>query len=297
MILVAGGTGFVGRALVNQLLEQGEPVRLLVKPSKQTPVLPRGIPVEITVSSLLDERSLRSAFRNVDVFYHLVSDERRGGRADFAGVDVAGTESLIKIARQAGVSQLVFLSHLGTEQGSAFAMLQAKAIAENLIARSRIPYTILRSSIIFGPGDHFTTSLARLLKISPGIVLIPGQGATMLQPIWIDDLIACLIWTRQQENALNQTYSIGGGEYLTFRNILETVMQATGRRRYLVSLSPVYIRAITLVLQQFIPRYPISIHWLDYLADDRTCSLDTLPRTFGILPSRFSHHLDYLKGH
>ena len=296
MILVAGGTGFIGQVLVKHLVDMDQPVRLLVRPSKETPKLLTGIPLDIAVSSLEDERGLRAAFRDVDVVIHLVSDERRGSKADFAGVDINGTTALLRAASQSQVKQLIYLSHIGADKGSAYAMLKTKSICESNIIRSQVPYTILRSAITYGPGDQFTTSILQLLKKSPGMIFLPGDGKTLAQPVWVDDLVACILWTLGNTNAINQIIPVGGGEYLTIRQILEVIMEVTGRKRQLSSLSPVYLRTLALIIEQFIGRLPISVNWLDYLASDRTCSIDTLPRIFGIIPSQFSNQLGYLKG-
>ena len=296
MILIAGGTGFIGQVLARYLLDMEIPVRLLVRPSKKTPRLITGKKLDIAVASLQDERSLRAAFTDVDVLIHLVSDERRGAKANFAGVDIQGTQALVRAARQSRVKQIIYLSHLGSDKGSAFAMLKTKSICEAAIQSSQVPYTIIRSGVVFGPNDQFTSSIARLIKRSAGLVFIPGDGRTLIQPIWVDDLAACIHWTLGNPRAVNQIISLGGGEYLTIQQVVEDIMEATGRKRLLIPLGPVYLRTLALIIEQFMGQIPISINWLDYLASNRTCSVDTLPRVFGIIPSRFSNQLGYLKG-
>ncbi len=92
MILITGGTGFVGQALIRHLVEAGHPIRLLVRPSPISPRIPSGIPVEIAVSSLSDERGLRSAMVGVHAIFHLVGGEWRGVQANLMKVDVASTQ-------------------------------------------------------------------------------------------------------------------------------------------------------------------------------------------------------------
>jgi uncharacterized protein YbjT (DUF2867 family) len=174
-------------------------------------------------------------------------------------------------------------------------VLKAKAIAESHIQQSGVNYTIFRSALIFGKNDQFTVPLARLLKISPGFFLLPGDGSTMLQPIWIEDLVTCLTWILEDPASINQSYTVGGGEYLSFREIVENLMATIGIHRYLVDMMPAYLRIFSMWFEQFYPKFPFSVFMLDYLSADRTCSLDTLPRMFGIIPVRFSQHLDYLK--
>jgi NADH dehydrogenase len=174
-------------------------------------------------------------------------------------------------------------------------VLKAKAIAENWIINSGIPYTIVRTSAVFGPGDQFTEPFYRLVKLFPGFFFIPGQGDNLLQPIWIDDLIQSLRLLQQDPKTVNRNYSLGGMEALTYRRIIELIMEKTGRKRWIVSVTPAYLRTFSLWVTQLYPKFPVSIFWLDHLAEDRTTNLDSLPRQFGIMPNRFHLNLDYLK--
>lgn len=296
MILVIGGTGFIGRALIRQLTAQGKNVRILIRPSKESPHLPKGIPVEVAVCSLKDERGLRAAMKGVEIVYHLAGVESLGIRADLMGVDIQGTQAVASAAADAQIERFFYLSHLGADRASAYPVLKAKAIAESYIRQSRVPYTILRSSIVFGPYDHFTNRLGILLHLLPGIFLVPGDGNTLLQPIWVEDLVTCLIWALDNPDTRNQTISLGGPEYLSFRHILETIMPIIGIKRWLVHLSPVYLRNFTVFLETIFPGFPASGFLFDYLASNRTCSLDTIPRVFGLLPARFEQRLDFLRG-
>ncbi len=250
--------------------------------------------MEVAVCSLKDQRGLRAALKDVDVVFHLAGDENRGSRADLAGVDVEGTESLAFAASQSGVERIFYLSHLSADRFSAFTLLKAKAIAEGYLTHSSVPYTIFRSAPIYGPQDHFTTSLARLLQSSPGIFLLPSGGSTLLQPIFVEDVVTCMLLALDNPDMQNQIIEIGGAEYFSFRQIIETLLGSLNLRRTLVSLNPAYIRYISLWLEQS-GHFPVSIFWLDTLASDRTCPLDTLPRVFGLMPARFTQNLDYLQ--
>jgi len=295
MILVTGGTGFIGQTLIRQLVTLGKPVRTLLKPSPVSPNLPRGVSVEAAVSSFKDGRSLRAAMKGVDVIFHLAGSERLSSRADLTGTDVEGTQLLVRAAADAGVERIFFVSHLGADRASAFAVLKAKALAEGFIVNSGLEYTIFRSAVVYGPGDQFTTSLARLLRMSPGFFLLPGDGSALIQPLWIEDLVTCMILSLEENIARNQILSLGGGEYLSFNQVVAIIQAALEIRRKLFNLPPPYLRILALFMEQVMPQFPVSIFWLDYLAADRTTALDTLPRMFGVIPARFHQQLDYLK--
>lgn len=296
MILVTGGTGFIGQALIRHLTESGRQVRTLIRPSRRSPNLPRGVPVEVAVSALKDERSLRAAMVGVDTLYHLAGAEWRGPRASLMEVDIQGTQAVIKAAADAGVGRVFFVSHLGADRASAYPVLKAKAIAEEYIRRSGLDFTILRTAIIYGQNDGFTTGLARLLHSLPFIFLIPGEGDMLLQPLWVEDLVTCLTWALDDDSTRSQTYEIGGPEYLSFRDILGIILAETGLKRNLVTVRPPYLRGLTVFFENLFPGLPVSVYWLDYLASNHTCRLDTLPHTFNLMPARFSQRLAYLKG-
>jgi len=297
MILVTGGTGFIGRNLVENLISNGYQVRTLLKPSQKTPNLPKGVPIEAVVCSLSDERGLRAALKGIDIVFHLAGSERLSSRSNLMEVDVNGTNSLLQASKKSKVKRLIYLSHLGADQNSAFPVLKAKALAEKAIINSGVSYTIFRTSHVYGKGDQFVEAFARLLRFSPGFFLVPGKGESALQPLNIQDLIGCLSLSILGPEIMNQIVEIGGGEVFSFREIIQIVMEKMNIRRYLINIPPPYLRMFVVYIDSLIPKFPISLYWLDSLAEDRTTSLDVLPRRFGILPSKFSQSLDFLLSH
>ena len=296
MILVTGGTGFIGKALIRHLVEMGYPVRTLIRPSPRSPSLPRGVPVDVAVSGLNDERGLRAAMVGADTIYHLATGEWRGPRASLLEIDIQGTRAVMEAAADAGVERIFYVSHLGADRASAYPVLKAKAIAEEFVRRSGLTYTILRSAIAYGPNDGLTVGLARIMSALPFLFLLPGSGDVQLQPLWVEDLVTCLMWSLDDPETHNRTIDIGGPEYLSFRRIVELVMQETGIRRTLVNFSPPYLRGLTVLLESIFPNLPVSVYWLDYLAVNRTTALDTMPRVFNLMPARMSQRLAYLQG-
>jgi NADH dehydrogenase len=295
MFLVTGGTGFIGRALLRHMFDAGHALRVLIRPSPRTPKLPTGVPLEVAVASLSDPRGLRAALSGVDSIIHLASAEGHGPRGDLLKTDIEGTRNLAEAASDAGVKRFVYVSHLGADRMSAFAALKAKGIAEEHIRRSGIPHTILRSSIIFGPEDRFTVPLTRLLRAAPGFFPLPSGGSAVIQPLWIEDLVTCILWAFEKPEMENQTYEIGGSEYFPLRQAVETLMDVNQRRRLIVPFSKPAMNTLIIALDAMFSNFPFSSYSLDYFSLNRTCPVDNLTRFFGLMPARFTYRLEYLR--
>lgn len=296
MILVTGGAGFIGQRLIRRLVDEGREIRTLIRPSARTPQLPQGVPVEAAISSLADARGLRAAMVGVEMVYHLAGVTWSDPSPNIRVTESEGTRNLLEAAQDAGVKRIVYLSHLDADRAAAFPLLKAKGIAEEFIRQQTIPHTILRSGLAFGPGDHFTTGIAKLMAYLPRFFPIPSDGETLLQPIWVEDLVSCLAWCLDDEDMVGQTFELGGPEHLTFRHIVESVKEKTKLDRQLLSFRPSYLRIIRNLLRIVSPKLPVSTLWLDYLAADRICGLDTMARVFHMMPARFSQKIEFLSG-
>jgi NADH dehydrogenase len=296
MILITGGTGFIGNMLIRHLSSLGYPIKLLIRPSKVTPNLPKGLPLDVAVAGFNDEKGLRAAMKDVNVIFHLAGAETQGRLAQLTEVDIKGTQALVHAAAQARIDRFFYLSHLGADRASAFPLFKAKAIAEHHIRNSGIPYTIFRSGLVYGEGDHFTTSLAVLMKISPYFVLLSNDGESLLQPIWIEDLVTILAWSLDMPDTVDQTIEIGGPEFLTFRQICTLILNAIQIKRHFINTSPLVLNVLTELMEMVKPNFPTTVFWIDYLAANRTANVDVLPRIFNLLPAKMSQRLGYLEG-
>jgi uncharacterized protein YbjT (DUF2867 family) len=295
MVLITGSTGFIGRELLKQLVDVGVEIRLLLRPSTFSPRLPKGVPFDVAISSLADYRGIRAACNGIETVIHLASSEHLGFRHYNPEMEIAGTQNLAEAATEAGVKRFIFLSHLGANPTSAYTVSRTKAIEEDAIRKSGIPFIIIRSSIVFGPEDHFTTRVATQLALLPFIYLVPGDGETLLQPLWVKDLTTAITWTLDDPKTLGQTYEVGGPEFLTYRQVLEMVMATIKVRRILVSTRPAYLRVGTWLMEHIFPDPPMTTFWLDYVAIHRTTDLGSLARAFNLQPTRMESNLGYLK--
>ncbi len=295
MLLVTGGTTFIGRAVLRNLSAYGYSIRTLLEPAIESPLLPPGVSVDVALSSLDDERGIRAAMVDVSAVIHLAGTGLGHTFDDPEIVDAEGTRVLVEAAEEAGVERFIYQSTLGADPASAYPQIRAKAIAENHIRNSSLPYTILRSAVLFGPDDSLTTSLAMLMAGSLLFFPIPGDGSTVLQPLWVEDLATCIGWSLDEEETKGGTFELGGPEYFTLRQIVTMVMHAASITRIIIPTRPPYLRGVSWLMERTLRYSPASTNLLDYLAVNRTTDLDTLPRLFGLAPTRMEDRLDHLR--
>lgn len=296
MILVTGSTGFIGRKLLEKLDAEGLDYRLLLLSGEQQSFLPKGKNYDIVLSSMEDAGSLRSAFIDVETVYHLSSSEALGSKADLAKLEVAYLDTFINIAKNAGIKRFFYVSHLGADKNSAYGLLKAKGMGEEVLRKSGLSYTVFRTARLFGKDDHFTESIARLIRKHFGFFFLPGEGQVLMQPLWVDDFVTALLWSIDRNDLIDQTIEIGGSEQLSYREVAQLVADGMKRKIRFLNISPVNYSFFTQIIENRMKDPPINVYWMDYLAENRTCDLDSMSRIFDIQPARMKQKLSYLRG-
>jgi uncharacterized protein YbjT (DUF2867 family) len=296
MILVTGGTGFIGRHLVTQLMAEGRPVRLLLT-EQRTRRLPWDNPPEIVVGSILDDEVLFRAVTGVHVIIHLENAQWWGRPRDLERVELQGTRNLITAARAARVGRIITVSHLGAASASAYPLLRYKGMVEDAIRASGLAYTIIRSGLVFGEEDAFVNHIAMQLRITPLMFLMPGRGEVVVHPIYIDDLVTAVVESLDLLDTVDNVIEIGGPEYITLEDLIRTVMRVSGISRAVIGVPPYVLRWLSAIYTRIMPRTLITAQWMDILATNRTARLGNLFQYFGIRPRRFEDTLlTYMRG-
>lgn len=295
MILVTGATGYIGRHVVQRLLEGGFPVRCLIgAQTRQPKTLPwedsENQP-EVIVASLLDDEALFRAVTGVHAIIHLESAQWWGRLRDLERVELVGTRNLINVARSARVGRMIVLSHLGAAPSSAFTLMRIKGALEEIVRGSGLAYTIIRSGLVYGPDDAFINHIAMLLSLNPFFFLMPGRGEIILHPIYIDDLVEAVFRSLDLIDTVDETIEIGGMEYTTLEDMIQTIMRVTGMQRVVLPAAPYLLRVFTGVYSRLFPRSLVTQQWLDILAESRTARIGNMYTHFGIQPRRFEDTL------
>jgi len=289
MILVTGGTGFVGSHLIRRLRADDIPVRAVVRePDKAQPL--RELGVDVVKGDLADKSSLEKAATGVERVVHLVGIIQETSEATFSGVHVEGTRNLLEASRKAGVRHFFYQSALGARPGARSRYHKTKWEAEELVRASGIAFTILRPSLIYGPGDQFTIRLAEMIRMSPVLPVI-GTGRSRIQPLSVDDVAACIRKIVTSDSFLNEIYEIGGPEQLTYEEVTAMIADAMGIKRPTLHMPLFFVKTAARVLEAVLPRSPVTTDQLIMLQEDNVCSMRDIRDAFGIEPLKFSEGL------
>jgi NADH dehydrogenase len=295
-VFVTGGTGFVGRAVVQALRAEGCAVRCLVRRGSERDLRGLGA-IERIEGDVMSRESLDQGMAGCDAVIHLVGiiREHPSIGATFERVHTQGTINVLEAAAAIGTRRYVHMSALGTRAGARSRYHRTKWAAEEAVRASPLPWTIFRPSIIYGRGDGFVTVLAGMIQRLP-IVPVIGAGRQRLQPVPVAHVAEGFVRALSLDASVKHTYDVGGPEPVTMVDLIDRVAAALGRRRPLKAHAPLgFVRAVTAVLHRF-PDYPLTPDQLLMLEEENTCEPGPFYETFGLAPIPLSTGLGAMLG-
>jgi NADH dehydrogenase len=241
VILLTGATGVVGGELLPELLANGEQVRVLVRDPRR--LGEHRVDVQITLGDLADPLSIRHAMRGVDTVIHLAATIRDQPGATIEELNGLATIRLLRLAERAGASRFVFFSAMGATGFQRTRFFRSKALAEHAVRESPLRTTVFAPSIVYRPGDPWITLLQRL-SLLPAVP-ISGSGGARYQPIWARDVARCVAAAVNgaKSDGPDERYELGGPDLLSYDEIVERVLEATGRNRPLVHVPIPLVRS------------------------------------------------------
>ena len=283
IIGITGATGFVGRHILQRLIERGHRARALVRRPDRASFASRD--VEIVPGSLADAGALRALVAGADAVIHLVAIIVERGAATFDTVHVAGTAAVIAAAQDAGVRRLVHMSALGArDDARATAYHRTKARGEQLVRESGLDYVIFRPSMIAGPGSAPIRMLARIHRFAP-VVPVFGSGTFPLQPVWIGDVADAFALAAEGKGA--GACELGGPEIVTYETFVRAIGRASGHIRPVIHVPLALVRLAARAMDPLGAAAPITSDQLQMLVEGSVTSNNAIESVFGIKPLGF----------
>jgi NADH dehydrogenase len=281
MIMVTGGTGYIGRAVSRALNARGHMVTAVSRTRKPRPVIETGGVIQFRSGSVLDPASLGAAFQGAGVVVHLVGIIFETREQTFERVHVEGTRNALEAAQRAGAKRFVHMSALGARRGAPTRYWSTKGEAEELVKASGLDWTIFRPSIVYGEGDDFVNRFAAMARMLP-VMPVVGSGKTRLQPIWVEDVARAFAHAVDDPKTIGQSIDLGGPQRLSMLEILDVIMRAVGKRRPKLHI-PMPLMALQAgILEKLLPNPPVTREQIKMLREDSVCSTDGLAESLGL---------------
>ncbi|MGP0100425.1 MAG: NAD(P)H-binding protein [Solirubrobacteraceae bacterium] len=250
MLLLTGATGLVGSTLLPRLLAEGADVRCLVRDPRRLGA--QRVRVQIALGDLTDPPSFRNALRGVHTVVHLAASIRDQPRGSIEELNGIATWRMVEAAQRQGVERFVFFSALGASTHHRTRCLRAKALAEQAVREADVRSIVFAPSIVYAPGDPWLTLLERLALLP--VMPVSGRGRAVFQPIWAEDVAACVIAALREdgagrsEGARHERYELAGPQTLSHTEIVRTLLRSLSRRRALLHVpTPVVSRVLRLL--------------------------------------------------
>lgn len=272
-VTLIGGSGFIGRALVEKLARAGARILVLGRNAERVKRMkPLGAVGQITAlaGDATDEATLRTAIMPADTVINLVGILSPTGRHNFELMHATLPAQIAKIASETRVDQLVHFSALGASMKSNSVYARTKAEGERALLRQFKTAVVLRPSVVFGPGDSFFNRFGQMAMIAPALPLI-GGGTNKMQPVFVGDVADAVMAILQPNFTGDQIFELGGPKIYTFKELMELTLTAVARKRLLLTV-PFAVMSLPAFFAGFLPNPPITLDQLTLLKTNNICS-------------------------
>lgn len=294
MIFITGGDGFVGRNLVQRLVEKGEKTRCLVREGKSTFLTDLG--AEVAKGDILEPSALAEGMAGCRAVIHLAG-VWRAKPSTYRRTHVEGTANTVKAAENAGIKRFVYTSAMGVSLGIPTGFYKTKGESEESLKNSNLDFIIFRPAVIYGKGDEFTTAVIDLIKKTPIFAPVLGNGKTKFQPLFVGDLVECLVKAVDNNDVVGKTYDISGPDVLPYDEMLDHIMEVLGTSRTKIHMPLGFLGPLVSVAQCIIPNLPISTDELKIMTKDNIMDVSKAVRDFQLKQTSFKDGLKtYLPG-
>ncbi len=273
LVTIFGGSGFIGRYLVQRLAQRGWLVRVAVRHARSAQFLkPLGNVGQITpvAAALQDRDSVRAAVEGADAVVNLVGLLYERGRQNFAAVHYEGAKLIAESAAAAGATDLVQMSAIGADPNAEADYARSKGAGEQAVRAAFPDAAIVRPSIVFGAEDGFFNLFAAIARLSPALPLI-GGGATRFQPVYVGDVADAMTTCLSDPACRGKTYELGGPSVYSFKELLQYLLKQIRRRRLLLPL-PFALAELQGAVLQTLPVPPLTRDQVRLLRHDNVVS-------------------------
>jgi len=288
IVTVFGGTGFLGRRVVRHLGSHGLSARI----ASRHPGPSKGSALQSIRADIEDDDAVEAAVAGAYGVVNAVSLYVERGTMTFQALHVRAAERLARLAKRAGVEQLVHVSGIGADAASRSPYIRSRGQGELAVKATFANAVIVRPAVMFGEDDAFLNTVVKLLKRLPAYPL--GGGLTRLQPVFVEDVAEAIARAFNSEVAHSVTYELGGPRVYTYKELLTEVADRLGKSPVFVSV-PFPLWHILARITEMLPGAPLSRNQVELMETDTIASVG-MPGfdAFGVAPQPIKQALEHI---
>jgi NADH dehydrogenase len=268
LITIFGGSGFVGRYVVQTLAQQGYRLRIAVRnPDLAAFLKPLGGlgQIQLVPANITHAQSVAAACYGAHAVLNLVGILQERGAQTFNAVQAQGAALVAQAATHAGARRFVQMSALGADGESPSLYARSKAMGENSVLAAFPAASILRPSLIFGPEDGFFNRFAQMAKLMPFMPVICGESR--FQPVYVQDVAYAVAACLEGDHHQGQRYALGGPRVYAFQELLAYILKETQYDKPLIPI-PTPVARLMANLTGWLPYAPLTPDQLSLLERD-----------------------------
>ncbi len=291
-VFVAGGTGYIGNQIIEQLLKDGHSVRTLVRKGSGQKL--RSTSAKTIQGDLTDPALVAAALEGCSAVVYCIGLLREfpSQGISFETAHVTGVRSLAEKALRAGIKRWIHISANGVRPDTPDGYRRTKYRAEEFIKVQDLDYTILRPSVVFGGETdrtvNFVTAVRDIIGSIPLVVPVIGSGSYLMQPVHTVDLATAVSAIIDMRSTFKKTYSVCGKQSISYNSIVDRVTHMYNlKKKIKIHIPVVFIRTLAALFQQF-KAFPVTVEQIDMLVNGNTCTDTSLFDELGMTPQSFS---------
>lgn len=294
VILVTGGTGFLGGYVLRSLSDAGYSPKVLVRNGVDAAKL-EGLGVDVVYGEMRDKPSLERALGGAIAVVHMAAVVKSNSKQLYYDVNELGTRNLVAACAEKGVNRIVHVSTQDvTFMRGDYALSKMKG--EEAVKNSGLEFTIIRPTAIYGRGDCALSGMLNLIRKFP-VVPIPYGRDSRIQPVYAGDVATAITKSIGSKNSIGKTYTVAGPDIFTYGELADAIMVGLAVKKPKILMPFWVMKPFVGIYERLSSNHLVTVSSLELMSCDKTCDHSSAAASLGYVPTRFKEGMkDMLRG-
>jgi len=293
-ILLTGANGYVGKYVLQELLQRGYKVSGFIKRGMSIPNI-ENKNLQILKGDLLDKRSLNEALKGIDAVIHLAASVRIKSPKINYDVNVVGSKNLIDACIQKNVKRVIFTSSISVLRSRRGPYGETKYKAEKLFEKSNLDYTIFRPTLIYGVESQGIKNIVDYIQMFPCFIPLVGRGNYTRQPISVYDVARVLVDCLDKKETFRKIYPLAGQDILTFKKLIKMIaIEMNCNSKIMIPVPIILCNLIAKFFEKTLAKPPFTSEHIRSLSEDTQVDISQLVKYLNFKPIKLEQGIKEL---